>query len=224
MPEQFERIADYARQSGRVGGAERIRTLGTRRIRRRRAGQVVLGAGAFALVTGVAAALAVAAPSHPGVGVGAGVGAASSTVAPSPHPASGKAPVAVTSPSPTAHSPSAAGKAGGLNTDPYPASSNAALSPDAKVVLSAAGNHTFNASTPGLSGYPNIFGLGSSGIDVSQCLSRLGFVVQLRNATSATVPAGQVSAIEDAQGDSVLGRTINPATPLIVVVSSGPSS
>lgn len=220
MPEQFERIADYARQSGRVGGAERIRTLGTRRIRRRRAGQVVLGASAFALVTGVAASLAVAAPGHPSVGVGA----ASSTAAPSPNPANNNTPVPVTSPSPSSQRPSAAGQTGGSNSAPYPASSGADLSPDAKVILSASSNHTFNASTPGSTGYPNIFGLGSSGTDVSQCLSRLGFVVQLRNATSATVPAGQISDIENAQGNSVLGRTINPATPLTVVVSSGPSS
>ena len=74
----------------------------------------------------------------------------------------------------------------------------------------------------GPTGYPDMFGLGSSGPDVAQDLSHLGFAhVQVSNATSATVAAELVSDIKDAQGNSVLGRTIDPPTPLIAVTSSG---
>ena len=71
MPEQFERIAEYARRTSVLDDGTGIRAKGTRRIRRRRVGQATLGAGALAVVTGIGATLAMGSPGHGNVSAGA---------------------------------------------------------------------------------------------------------------------------------------------------------
>lgn len=82
MPEQFQRIAEYARRGSALEGAASLRARGTRRLRRRRAGQAVLGTGALAVVTGFGVNLATAAPAPTHVGPAAAT--SSPTAVPTP--------------------------------------------------------------------------------------------------------------------------------------------
>lgn len=80
MPDRVEwqQLAEFAEHAAALTAPERIRTIGTRRIRRRRAGQAVLGTGALAVAAFFATGLATGG-SGGGHGT-AGIGAASASV------------------------------------------------------------------------------------------------------------------------------------------------
>ena len=77
---EFVRLAEFARHGTALQSPESIRARGTRRAKRRRAGQAALGVGTFAVVAGVGAALAL-----PGSGHGATAAVTSASAKASVH-------------------------------------------------------------------------------------------------------------------------------------------
>jgi hypothetical protein len=215
MPEQFESIAAYAQRSSALQDAARIRAAGTRRLRRHRAGQAALGTGAFALVAGLGTTLALAPAARTGAGLGAAGSAAHNTATDSnvlthaePSPSVGATPGTATwnvTVMPPSHVPGYV---------PFP--------PGSHIKFTRAANYYFGATINGSNGHSILCWVAGSAQQEVKQLRQLGFThVSSRAASSKAVPVGDTVDIQDAQGRSVIGGTVTPQTPVVVVYSIG---
>lgn len=206
MPDQFERIANYAKNTCQLDDAADIRARGTRRLRRRRTGQAVLGTGAVAVVTGLSAAMALNTSSH-----ASGRSLATAT-ADRPHPPS-------TLPFITP-SGICAGVAR-LVTVPT------LLAPQTHVrFLKLDGIHFYaDYDDPQNHCDEDSYALGTTGHEVLKALQQLGFSdLTTATAPSLSAPAGKVIDIRLQSGTSAFQegmRDMTPSTPLVIIVSSG---
>lgn len=229
MPEQFERIAEYARRTSVLDDVTGIRAKGTRRIRRRRAGQATLGAGALAVVTGIGATLAMGSPGHGNVGAGASSSYAPSrattTTAPITTPTTARSDVA---PSTTSANAYAFASPGISALHPHPGNS-ASLPSDATLTISHDGtvsDYYLDVQAPGAAKV--VFGLSAQKDGVLQSLQQLGFdhVTLQADSSAKTIeqyPVDYVTDIRNSSGQSVLDKTISTDTTLVIVYCANPN-
>lgn len=207
MPEQFERITDYAQSACSLDDAAQIRALGTRRQRRRRTGQAVLGTGAVALI-GLGTTMTFNATSSPRAR--ASMTTATATAG------NGLPSLPFISPSDMC-----AGVGHMVTVIKSP------LSPNTNVWIISSNSNSFYANYPDPQNHcdGDTYRFGATEQEVRQTLHLLGFsAVTTTTVSSATVPAGDVVDIRTQSGLSVLKRNVTPTTPLVVVVSRGPAT
>ena len=233
MPEQFEHIADYGRHACVLDDPARIRARGTRRIRRRRAGQAVVGTGAIAVIAGLGAGL-FGHGATPAAKISAASGPTSPRAVPvaaasgSPEP-SGLGPSAVTTPS---ESPgdlsSASASPGGGAAIPGPGT--VTLPADARITISRDGtveDYYADVQAPGAA--EDVFGLSATRDGALHSLEALGFShVTLEADSSPTTyeryPVDYVTDIRNSAGQSVLGKPLTTETALVIVYCADPNS
>ncbi len=207
MPEQFERIADYAKNTCQLDNAADIRARGTRRLRRRRTGQAVLGTGAVAVVTGLSAAIALNTASD----------------------ASGRSVATATTDRPQLPSTlpfvSPSGVCAGVVRR---VSVPTLLAPQARVYLTRLDGIRFYADYDDPKNHcdEDSYAFGVTEQEVLKALRQLGFsALTTATAASSSAPVGQVVDIRLQSGASAFqegGRGLTPSTPLAIVVSAGP--
>lgn len=245
MPEQFDRLTDFVLQAGRLADPSMIREQGMRRVRRRTAGRIALGAGTFALVASTGAILATSTPGDAKTGAPTYTGASTSGTAQPLLPCAGGS-YRVTGVPESPSSPTAfATKSTETEVPGYQIHLASRLSSGAAGASEAIGPTPTAVPYSANPGKPITFvrdgwcmqvtftdpegtslvGLvGPAGTDTVHELRQFGFTnVTNYILPSQTVPAGDTIDVQDAQGDSVAGRALIPATtPLVVIISSGP--
>ena len=209
MPEQFERITHYAGNTCRLDSAAEIRARGTRRLRRRRTGQAVLGTGAVAIVTGLGAAIALSPASDAS---GRPVATATTDRAQLPS-------------TPPFLSPS--GVCAGLVKR---VSLPTLLAPQARVYLTRLDAIRFSAEYDDPKNHcdGDSYAFGVTEQEVLKALRQLGFsALTTATAASSSAPAGQVVDIRLQSGASAFqegGRGLTPSTPLVILVCAAPAA
>lgn len=209
MPDQFERIAIYAKNTCHLDDAADIRARGTRRLRRRRTGQAVLGTGAVAVVAGLGTAIALNTPSHAS---GRSVTTASASRPPLP---------------PTLPFITPSGVCAGVGRL---VSTPTLLDPQTRVLFTRLdGIHLYaDYDDPQNHCDQDSYALGATEQEVLKALRQLGFsALTTAPAASSSTPAGEVMDIRTHSGTSASqegGRGVTPSTPLVIVVSTGPAA
>lgn len=233
MPDQFERIAEYARRTSVLDDATGIRAKGTRRIRRRRVGQATLGTGALAVVTGIGATLAMGSPGHASVSAGASSsftptrgGASASTTASASVGASANTTAVPNKTSATSGYASASPATGAAAPGP---GSTVNLPSNAVLTIGHDGtvsDYYLNVQEPGAAKV--VYGLSAQMDGVIQFLQRFGFSHVMLKADSsaktvAQYPVDYVTDIRNSSGQSVLDKTISTGTTLVIVYCANPN-
>jgi hypothetical protein len=222
MPEQFDRLSDYVLRAGKFADPSALREQGMRRVRRRKAGQIALGTGTFALVAGLGAVVAASGTGNTTSGTPIGGGASASGTPMPLIPCAGS--TARVKGVPWNHStltpPATSTTSTSVNSTPtyVPYTAN----PDDPVGFVRDGRcMQVTFTTPdGIS----LYGLlGPTTQKMVDGLHQVGFTnVTTRALPSGTVPAGDTIDVRDSRGDSVVGRSLIPATTtLVVFYSSG---
>jgi hypothetical protein len=246
-PGGFSGLSTYAQRGSALQSPERIRARGTRRIRRRKAGQAALGTGAFAVVAGIGASLVLTGSGHGSGGSTLSVGATGpGTAAPSavgpgsigtdPNASGSPGTAGPSGPSSTFVAPlpgttevfgsapgtSSASVGSSVGTSPSP---GAGTTPTAGTPVTLSRDATnFNATFAGTNGHTVFYGLGDTAQQVQAALRNLGFTqINIESMTSDTIPQNDLIDIDNTGHTSVLGHSIKTGAPLIFIESSGPA-